>query len=53
MKKDKNAKKVCKHPPQRLYAYSVDTPKGTGIRGKGFDLVVGCCECGKVLRGGV
>ena len=33
----------CKHPPERLYSwYAYDET-----------LVVCCCECGKVLKGGV
>ena len=34
--------KECKHPPERLYAWYVDDV-----------LCIGCCECGKVLKGGV
>ena len=33
----------CKHPPKRLYAwYAYDNT-----------LCIGCCECGKALKGGL
>lgn len=36
----------CKHPPSRLYSWRVNDA---------YDkerLIVACCECGKILKGG-
>ena len=43
MREIKKKEPKCKHPPRRLYTW--DAADGT--------LCVACCECGKVLKGGV
>ena len=40
--------KKCKHPPNRLYSwFASDITKPDGS-----SLVVVCCACGKILKGG-
>lgn len=41
-------KESCKHPPHRLYSWWAFNH----LTGKNDILCVGCCECGKVLKGG-
>lgn len=41
------SEKICKHPPERLYAWYARDDR------IGRVLCVCCCECGKVLVGGI